>query len=207
MFAARKNGTNRFEAYATMQVVAGPINAILDCVKFTRGMDNVDFVRRFVHILDRYGIRPRLLLVDREFFAVDIMLALDGLGKKFLMPAVKNKGIKKAILEHHCKKRAAVSSYVMRNAMGQSVTYRLAIQKVKKWAEVGDYEPEKKGGRKKTREQKIMEMYVVFATNLDAARVRREIRKLPEDYRSRWGIETGYRQVEGVRPWTTSRDL
>ena len=93
----------------------------------------------------------------------------------------------------------------MRNAMGQSVT--LAIRRVRKWSEVGDYEPEKRGGRKRTDEQKIMGTYVVFATNLDAARVRREIRRLPEDYRRRWGIETGYRQIEEVRPWTTSRDL
>ncbi|MCG8531376.1 MAG: transposase [Desulfovibrionales bacterium] len=207
VFAARKGGTNRFEAYATMQVVAGPINAVLDCVKFTRGMDNVDFVRRFVHIMDRYKIRPRLLLVDREFFAVDVMQALNGLGKRFLMPATKTPGIKRAILEHHRGKRDAVSSYVMRNAAGQSVTYRLAIQKVRKWSEVGDYGPEKRGGRKRTRDQKIVEMYVVFATNLAAARVRRETRKLPEDYRRRWGIETGYRQIEDVRPWTTSRDL
>jgi len=207
VFAARKNGTNRFEACATMQVVAGPVNAVLDCIKFTRDMDNVDFVRRFVHILDRYGIRPRLMPVDREFFAVDIMLALNGLGRRFLMPATKTPGIKKAILEHHRGRRAAVSPYVMRNATGQSVTYRLVIQKVKRWSEVGDYEPEKRGGKKRTRDQKIMEMYVVFATNLAAARVRREIRKLPEDYRRRWGIETGYRQIEEVRPWTTSRDL
>ena len=52
-----------------MQVVAGPVNAVPDCVKFTRDMDSEDFVRRFVHILDRHKIRPRLLLVDREFFA------------------------------------------------------------------------------------------------------------------------------------------
>lgn len=207
IFSARKNGTNKFEAYATMQVVAGPINAVLDCARVTRGTDNVDFVRRFGHILERYGIRPRLVLVDREFFAVDVMLALNGMRKRFLMPAVKTLGIKRAVLEHHSGARAAVSAYVMKNAAGQSVTYRLLIQKVRKWSDVDDYEPGRKGGKKRTREQKIMEMYVVFATNLGAARVRREIRKLPEDYRRRWGIETAYRQVEDVRPWTTSRDL
>ena len=196
VFAARKNGTNRFEAYATMQVVAGPINAILDCVKFTRDMDNVDFVRRFVHILGRYRIRPRLLLVDREFFAVDVMLALSGLGKKFFMPAAKTPGIKRAILEHHRGRRAAVSTYVMRNAMGQSVTYRLAMQRVRKWSEVGDYEPEKKGGKKRTRDQKIMEMYVVFATNTVAARAARDMETaggLPQAVGHRDGVQADRR--------------
>ena len=36
----------------------------------------------------------------------------------------------------------------------------------------GDHEPEKRGGRKRTRDQKIMEMCVVFATDLAAATVR-----------------------------------
>ncbi len=207
IFSARKNGTNKFEAYATMQVVAGPVNAVLDCARVTRGTDNVDFVRRFVHILDRHKIRPRLMLVDREFFAVDVMLALNGMRRKFLMPAVKTAGIKRAVLEHHRGKREAVSAYVMKNAAGQSVTYRLLMQKVRKWSDVDDCEPGKKGGKKRTRDQKIVAMYVVFATNLGAARVRREVRRLPEDYRRRWGIETGYRQIEEVRPRTTSRDL
>lgn len=82
-----------------MQAAAGPINAVLDCARFTHDMDNMDFVRRFLHILDRYGIRPRLLLADREFFVVDIMLAPNGLNRRFLLPAAKTHGIKKAILE------------------------------------------------------------------------------------------------------------
>ncbi len=207
IFSARKNGTNRFEAYAAMQVVAGPINAVPDCARFTRGMDNADFMRRFVHILDRHKIRPRLIPADREFFAADVMPAPNNPRKKFLMPAVKTAGIKKAILEHHGGKRAAVSAYMMRNAAGQSVTYRLLIQKVKKWSDVNDCEPGKKGGKKRSKDQKIVEVYAVFAANLGVARVLRETMKLPEDYRRRRGIETGYRQIEEIRPWTTSRDL
>ena len=34
----------------------------------------------------------------------------------------------------------------------------------------------------------------------------KEITTLPEEYRKRWGIETGYRQIEEIRPRTTSRD-
>ena len=48
-------------------------------------------------------------------------------------------------------------------------------------------------------------LYVAFATHLGAARAWREIRTPPEDRRKRRGIETGYGQIEDVRPWT-SRD-
>jgi IS4 transposase len=31
------------------------------------------------------------------------------------------------------------------------------------------------------------------------------VRRLPDDYRRRWGIETGYAGVEGLRARTTSK--
>ena len=34
----------------------------------------------------------------------------------------------------------------------------------------------------------------------------KEIDHLPDEYRKRWGIETGYRQVNEIRPRITSRD-
>jgi IS4 transposase len=34
----------------------------------------------------------------------------------------------------------------------------------------------------------------------------RNVRRLPDDYRRRWGIETGYAGVEGFRARTTSRN-
>ena len=50
------------------------------------------------------------------------------------------------------------------------------------------------------------ERYHVFATNLSPARALDEIETLPDEYRRRWGIETGYKQVEQVRLRTTSRN-
>ena len=87
------------------------------------------------------------------------------------MSATRIPGIKRAILEHHRGRKAVMSAYVMRTTGGggrggQSVTYRLVIQRVKKWSKVGDYESEKRGDRKRTRNQKIMEMYVMLVTNL-----------------------------------------
>lgn len=94
IFLARKKDTNRFEMYGTMQIVES-INSILYCAKRIRDTGNVDFVRRFVYILDRYGIRLRLMRVDREFVTTDVMQALNGLNKRFLMPAIRPSGSKR----------------------------------------------------------------------------------------------------------------
>ena len=47
--------------------------------------------------------------------------------------------------------------------------------------------------------------YIVFATHLPMGRAQLGILMLLEKYRRKWGIETAYRQMEEIRPWTTSR--
>ena len=186
-----KGGTGRFECYATMHVVAEQVPAILECMQVTRSVDNADFVRKFMQKLRDYRIRARLLLMDREFYSTEIIRLVSGHGRKFLMPAVKNTGMKRAIREHHDKSRKAASQYTLRNAAGQSVTFTLIITPSKK---IDDPDVD------------ATERYHVFATNLSPARALDEIETLPEEYRRRWGIETGYKQVEQVRPRTTSRN-
>ena len=184
-------GTSKFECYATMQAVAEPVTAVLDCVRVTRDMFEADFVRSFMRKLGDYRIRARLLLLDREFYSTEIIGLVSDMGHRFLMPAVKNAGVKRAILEHHAGKRDAVSRYTLRNSQGESAAFTLAIT------------PSKKADGP---EADIVGRYHVFATNLSARRALSELETLPEEYRSRWGIETGYRQIEQVRPRTASRD-
>ena len=184
-------GTTKFEAYATMQIVAKDENPTLDCVPITRDDSDVDFVRRFAKKLQKYKIRPRLLLLDREFFSVEVMESLYENHHTFLMPAVKNAIIKKNIIKFHDGKAEAVSSHTMKNNKGQEFTFTLVIRKSKKYNDP---------------DAKIIEKYVVFATNLSHERAIKEIEMLPKAYRRRWGIETGYRQLEQFRPRTSSRN-
>ena len=186
-----KGGTSKFECYATMHVVAERVPAILECMQVTRSVDDADFVRKFVQKLKGYRIRARLLLMDREFYSTEIINLVSEHRCKFLMPAVKNAGIKRMIREHHDKSRKAVSQYAIRNAAGQSATFTLIITPSKK---IDDPDAD------------ITERYNVFATNLSPAKALEEIETLPDEYKSRWGIETGYKQVEQVRPRTTSRN-
>ncbi len=56
--------------------------------------------------------------MDREFYSTEIIRLVSEQRHKFLMPAVKNTGIKRVIREHHDKLRKAVSQYTVRNAAG-----------------------------------------------------------------------------------------
>ena len=50
----------------------------------------------------------------------------------------------------------------------------------------------------------ILELYGAFATNSGLKEALRAWNMLPDDYRRRWGIETGFRVEKGFRAKTTS---
>lgn len=52
----------------------------------------------------------------------------------------------------------------------------------------------------------LKDKYIAFATNLPEHKVLWNISIIPEEYRKRWGIETGYKGVEQFRARTTSRN-
>ena len=201
----RKNGTSKFEVYATIHAVGRKINAALDCYHILSDSTNVEFIREFVHMLTQNAIKTHLLLLDREFYAVDVMNMLQELGREFLMPAKKNATIKKAIREYHEKKRKAVSRITMKNKLGISFTYTLIIRKARKPTRVDKHPTYKTKKSKQKKEKSIESQYVAFATNIPLNRALHDLSKIPRLYRMRWGIETAYRQIEEIRPWTTSR--
>ena len=48
--------------------------------------------------------------------------------------------------------------------------------------------------------------YVAFATNVPFEDPKEMLRRIPEEYRARWGIETSYRVQDGFEARTCSRD-
>lgn len=59
-----------------------------------------------------------------------------------------------------------------------------------------------KKGAKET--EPIHERYIAFATNMNHKEVFKLYPKIPEEYRKRWGIETGFRAQNTIKAKTTS---
>lgn len=139
------------------------------------------------------GIDIALQLLDRGFFNSKTINMLKRIDQTFLMPAIKNAGIKRAIMEFIEGKRGYVSEYTMNEGKEDlSCAFTLVIL-----PKVGRCESEKDDPTSK---------YIVFATNIPRGHILWNIRKLPKDYRLRWGLESGYIDVEDLRAKTTSKN-
>jgi len=117
------------------------------------------------------------------------MARLERMGQRYLMPCKLTSRTKEAIREHAEGKRRRVSRCAITSTEGREGAYTIVILP-------------RRGCEK---ESDPLERYVAFATNISRRFVMWNVRRLPDDYRRRWGIETGYAGVEGFRARTTSK--
>lgn len=185
-----EKGTSTFEVYANLQCVEEGRRCQLSCDRQGFFKDNEDVVERLLVDARLQSVDIYLLLLDRGFFGSPVVDRLKKLRQPFLMPAIKNSGIKRAIMEYVAGKRKCVSEYTMHTPDGGAASFNLVILP-------------KEGSEK---EADPVDRHLVFATNIPEGRILWNIRRLPEDYRKRWGIETGYVGIERLRARTTSRN-
>ncbi len=190
-----KRGTSHFHAYATATVVHKGHRYTLALIRVEKDEKMKSVVQRLLAIVRRRGVKIRYVLLDKGFFSVEVISALKRAGVGFIIPAMvrgrKPKGRKKATgLRALRRKNHGYYRYTLtRKVQGKQHSSRVTICVASK-----GYTQEKTGkrGRKKL-------LFVVWKVRLSP----REIREM---YRTRFGIETSYRQMNEARIKTCTRD-
>jgi len=103
------------------------------------------------------------------------------------MPAKKTPGIKKAIIQYVNGDRESISEYTIRSASKHVESFTLVI--------ISKPNPKKSD---------VTDQYLTFATNIPRHKIFWNVSQISEEYRKRWGIETGYACVGRFRPKTCS---
>jgi hypothetical protein len=126
---------------------------------------------------------------------VDVVNVLRRHRVRFLMPAVKNDRVKEAIegYDEGCDRGGillppSLTRFTMKNAGEQKASFNLLIYR-KEDAKAGD---------------PVHKRYIAFATNMSYEEAKAAFDEIPEEYRKRWGIETGFRVQDNVQAKTTS---
>lgn len=184
----RDRGTNLFHTYASFHIVEEGRRITVFSIPVYQLDDHASIVERLVTAARERGIRIHTLLIDRGFYSVEVMDTLDRLGIRYLMPAIKNERIKHAIEEYHNRKIPSMARFSIRNAQEKQASFGLIIHPKKDAKETGP-----------THEQ-----YIVFATNMPYGDALRLYARIPDEYRKRWGIETGFRVQNTIEAKTTS---
>lgn len=180
--------TSLFYTYASLHIIEEGRRITL----FTKPVKPLDehayIVEEAVKTCLEKGVKIDTLIMDRSFYSIDVINTLNRLKIKFLMPAVKNERIKRVIEDHHNHFIPNMVGYAMRKDDGREASFGLIIYR--------------KQDAKET--DPIHEQYIIFATNMTYEEASRLYAQIPEEYKKRWGIETGFRVQNNVKAKTTS---
>lgn len=186
-----RQGTKQFHAYATACIVMYGQRYTLALTWVRRHETAVTALRRLIARIRELGLKIRCLLLDRAFFNVPVTEYLQGEQIPFLMPAMfrgrkPKKGRAKTGLHWIKRQRAGWYSHTLKNGKRQ-VTIRVCVA----------YRTHKNRKDRKQVKQKLL---------FGAWRVNGSPTDIRNRYRTRFGIETSYRQLRQARIYTCTRD-
>lgn len=193
--SAPKSGTTHFHAYATAAVVHKGHRYTLALIHVEHGATMKSVVQRLLEILRRRQVKIRFLLLDKGFFSVEVISYLKRAGHGFIIPAMargrKPKGRKKATgLRAIQRNKNGYYRHTLRGKIdGKDRSTQVTICVASKRFQ------HKKTGKRKTKKL----MYATW-------KVRQTPKDIRETYRTRFGIEASYRQMNEARIKTCTRD-
>jgi len=181
----RKSSTNYAFRYLTAAIVVEGYEFII-YIKPLMKEDNDDalLVEDCILEVQRQGFPVNKVLQDREFFNERIITFFNVYKILYIMPVVKNDKVKRLIAEIRREKKSLpriVENFEVKGEITNLVIYEDTNSKGKK------------------------EIFA-FVTNIDARVISRDVWKIVEDYRRRWGIENANKFQDSFRIPTNSTD-
>jgi hypothetical protein len=193
-----KRGATKFRTYASLYVVLRGARFTLSATYVWRSDTLCDVLERLITPVRKRGIFPRFLLLDREFYNLDVVQFLQRHRVPFLMPVVhrgrraKDPSKAKGTQQFLSWRRSGRAEYTMKNGRRRAkVTILVAVD-----------EPAQRRNKRRRGNPKPGPRVLVFAAWGFHARSTSWAR---ETYRLRFGIESSYRQVHQAQAWTTSQ--
>jgi hypothetical protein len=189
-----KSGTSHFHAYATAYVIRKGRRYTVGLVYVRKGQPLAEVVQELLRQAAQAGVRPRYVLLDRGFWSVAVIRYLQHARYAFLM-AVPCRGRK---ADHpdgpggtrvfHLRRRSGWGKYTLTDARKKRATVSICVKCRNRRGERG------KHGREA--------LVYAYGGGLQPS----SYQWVKETYRSRFAIETTYRQLGQARIRTSTRD-
>jgi putative transposase len=187
-----KTGTHNFHAYASAYVIFHGQRFTVALTPVAYGEKMKVIVQRLLTLARQTCIRPSLLLLDRGFYSIDVIRYLQRARVPFLMPAVA-RGRKPAEGEP----ATGIRAFQLWKSGGWG-RHTLVTGKEKATVSICVHCGNHRGQRKKR--GRFAWVYAYWGIRP------RSTRWVKDTYRSRFGIETSYRQLNEARIKTCTRN-
>ncbi|MCX9026395.1 MAG: ISH3 family transposase [Candidatus Methanoperedens sp.] len=186
-----KNGTSWGYSFCSLDII-GDIKLTLDVIDINGLAKNYPIlIGSLLKNVKSKKINIKTLLMDREFFNSPVISTLHTLNQNYIIAAKSNKKINSILLEHKKKFGETSTVFEYQFKKGGPKFNIVAIHNPK-------YDP-------KDKNNKGNHEYHLFATDIMVTIASDITKKIPEEYRKRWNIETGYRLKNAFKIRTCSK--
>jgi len=187
-----KAGTHSFFAYATAYVMLHGQRFTLAVTPVTRSELLKDVLQELLALVSKAGLKPGLLLLDRGFYSVEIIRYLQQARRPFLMPVICHgrkadhpQGPSGSNL-FKLMKKGGWFTHTLQNAQKTKATVSICVKRTRLTDRHG----------KKKWDTWVYAYWGITPKRVDWVK---------QTYRQRFGIETGYRQMNQCRIRTTTK--
>ena len=164
-----KNGSSWGKSFCTLDII-GTSHLTLDVIDINGLNKNYSlFIESLFKRLKTIGVKTGTAYLDKEFFNTYVISKLDELKVNFVIAAKSNQVINRELKNHQKEWGNTSTIFEYQFQKGGPCFNIVAI-----------YDDKKK-------------KYLLFATNKKAESIEKFEKMIPEEYRKRWNIETGYR--------------
>ena len=164
-----KNDSSWDKSFCTLDII-GTSHLTLDVIDINGLNKNYSlFIESLFERLKTIGVKTGTAYLDKEFFNTDVISKLDELKVNFVIAAKSTQVINRELKNHQKEYGNTSTIFEYRFQKGGPSFNVVAIYNDKK------------------------KKYLLFATNKKAESIEKFEKMIPEEYRKRWNIETGYR--------------
>ena len=186
-----KNGTSWGHSFCTLDIIEDT-KLTLDVIDIKGLAKNYSIlIGSILHSVKAKEINIKTLLMDREFFNSPVISTLHTSNQNYIIAAKSNKKINAILLEHKKKFGQTSTVFEYQFEKGGPKFNIVAIHNPK-------YDP-------KDKNNKGNHEFHLFATDITVTIASDIMKKIPEEYRKRWNIETGYRLKNAFKIRTCSK--
>ena len=195
----KKAGTSWFYCFAALTIIQPHVRftlAVSPVLPFDR---TVEIVQRLVQKAEQV-IKIKYVEADRGFFRKEVTNFFIRHGYQFLMPVIKNDRIKEKIIAVHEGKIGPSFLYQFKNKKSEheNEVFTVFLIKAKNTKTTSP--------QKKRKKPTVFDFYHGFATNqLKRKPSAKQLQQMADQYRERWGVETGFKMKKYFQIKTASK--
>jgi len=205
----RQKGTTKMRHYLGFSILSRDTHLYAGLEQVATGQSKIPIIIEFLDHLLNLGFELKYVLMDREFYRVELLDEIKGMGGNVLIPAKSYKKIKQIIEEYLNGVGGRVRKYTFSSAPGAKCRFFQHVNliiKAKRGFTLQGVKKDFQNGKIPLKDARSR-VYTIMTTEKPKGKIHSWASRTSQFYKRRWSIETGFSDLNRInRRWKSNHD-